>query len=107
MEQPNLNYIKEISGGDKAFEGKLIQILREEFPLEHKNYRIASEKNDAKEVAEIVHKIRHKISILGLVKGFELASEFEEALKNHQDFGLKKDFESVLHQMEIFIKTLS
>jgi len=38
MEQPNLNYIKQLSGGDKAFEYKLISVIQLEFPEEKKTY---------------------------------------------------------------------
>ena len=52
MEQPNLSYVMSLSGGDKEFEKKLIQIIKSEFPgelktykynIEHKNYLKASE----------------------------------------------------------------
>ena len=31
MEKPNLSYIESMSGGDKAFEQKLIDIIKKEF----------------------------------------------------------------------------
>ena len=34
MEKPNLSYIESMSGGDKAFEQKLIDIIKKEFPEE-------------------------------------------------------------------------
>jgi hypothetical protein len=38
MEKPNLNYIQNISQGDKVFEEKLINILKSEFHLDQKSY---------------------------------------------------------------------
>ena len=38
MEQPNLSYIHSMSGGDKAFEEKIINIIKTEFPLEKEEY---------------------------------------------------------------------
>ncbi|MFT4805592.1 MAG: hypothetical protein ACI9YE_002814, partial [Psychroserpens sp.] len=38
MEKPNLSYIHKMSGGDKAFEQKLITIIKGEFPEEKKVY---------------------------------------------------------------------
>ena len=37
-EAPNLNYIKQLSGGDKDFEKQLIEVIKDEFPLEKKEY---------------------------------------------------------------------
>ena len=34
MNKPNLTYINKLSGGDKAFEEKIISIIKEEFPIE-------------------------------------------------------------------------
>ena len=39
MEQPNLSYLNSLSGGDKEFEKKLIQIIKSEFPGELKTYK--------------------------------------------------------------------
>ena len=45
-EQPNLNYINSLSGGDKSFEIKLFSIIKKEFKIEKKIYydNIKSEK---------------------------------------------------------------
>lgn len=37
-QQPNLNYIKDLSGDDSAFEEKFIAVLKEEIPLEKEEY---------------------------------------------------------------------
>ena len=36
MKSPNLNYIRELSGGDQNFEKKIIDIIKKEFPEEMK-----------------------------------------------------------------------
>ena len=38
MEQPNLSYINDLSGGDESFKEKLINIIRMEFPNEREIY---------------------------------------------------------------------
>ena len=38
METPNLSYIYNMSGGDTAFEKKIINIIKMEFPLEKEEY---------------------------------------------------------------------
>ncbi|SNR16503.1 Hpt domain-containing protein [Tenacibaculum jejuense] len=90
-EQPNLNYISELSGGDKEFEAKMLSILKSELPEEVNTYNNHVEKQDFKQIAEIVHKIKHKISILGLEKSYESAVAYEKELlegdmKGHTDF---------------------
>ena len=39
METPNLNYIKELSGGDNAFEESILEVLKKEFPEELKLFK--------------------------------------------------------------------
>ncbi len=105
MEQPNLSYIESMSGGDNAFEQKLIGIIQKEFPEEKAIYfnNIAAE--NFKEAAENVHKLKHKISILGLVKSYEVAVDYENNLIENSIDG-KEDFESILQNITDFLKTL-
>jgi HPt (histidine-containing phosphotransfer) domain-containing protein len=58
--------------------------------------------NNLKSVAEDVHKIKHKISILGMEKGHKLASDYEENLKNNST-ELSNDFENILHSISVFL----
>lgn len=90
-EQPNINYIKELSGGDVEFEEKMVSILRRELPEEIKIYLKTLKINNLEQTAEIVHKIKHKISILGLEKSYEFTIQYEKELlngdkSNHEDF---------------------
>ena len=105
MEQPNLSYINNLSGGDKAFEDKLITIIKTEYPEEKAVYIKNIESNNFKEAAENVHKLKHKISILGLEKSYEVANNFEENLKEDRLAG-KEDFEIILNTITNFLTTL-
>ncbi|WP_299114542.1 Hpt domain-containing protein [uncultured Winogradskyella sp.] len=105
MEQPNLSYIENMSGGDKAFEQKLLDIIQKEFPEEKQVYFDNIEAENFKEAAENVHKLKHKISILGLVKSYEVAVNYEHNLIENSIEG-KADFESILQNMTDFLKTL-
>lgn len=105
MEQPNLSYINQLSGEDKAFKEKLISIIQVEFPEEKAVYFNNIEKQNFKEAAESVHKLKHKISILGLEKSYEVAVDFEENLLEHSTVG-KDDFENILKTITNYIKTL-
>ncbi|WP_142784568.1 Hpt domain-containing protein [Changchengzhania lutea] len=106
MEQPNLAYIDTLSGGDEAFKQKLIDIIKMEFPDEKAVYLKNIEEKNFEAAAENVHKLKHKISILGLEKSYEIATEFENDLKdNHDDVG-KEAFISILQNITTFLATL-
>lgn len=105
MEQPNLNYIQNLSGDDIAFQQKLIAVIKEEFPVEKKTYEDCIQNNQFKETAEIVHKIKHKISILGLEKSYETAQNYEKNLKESST-ALQSDFEQILAIMTDYIDQL-
>ncbi|MEM5563768.1 Hpt domain-containing protein [Psychroserpens sp. AS72] len=105
MEQPNLSYINSMSGGDKAFEQKLIDIIKGEFPEEKKVYfdNIAAE--NYKLTAENVHKLKHKISILGLEKSYEIAVAFENNLLEGETT-LQEEFEAILTTITNYLQQL-
>ncbi len=105
MEQPNLSYIESMSAGDKTFEQKLIDIIQKEFPEEKQVYFDNITAENFKEAAENVHKLKHKISILGLVKSYEVAVDYEHNLIDGSTIG-KEDFESTLQNITDFLKTL-
>ena len=104
-EQPNLLYIKKLAGEDKAFEEKFIAIIKEEFPLEQKEYLSYVESKRYKETSEIVHKLKHKLNILGLEKSYRLAVQYEDDLYN-ANTKLEKEFKIILKNIEDFIKTI-
>ncbi len=105
METPNMNYINTLSGGDKAFEEKLIGLIKSEFPDEKAVYYDNINSKNFKKASENVHKIKHKISILGLEKSYQLAGSYENSLKENDTTG-KKDFDIILDIMTNFIETL-
>ena len=105
MEQPNMTYINELSAGDEAFKVKIIAIIKEEFPIEKQTYLKNRDEGDFKATAESVHKLKHKISILGLVKSYEVAADYEHNLLEKSTAG-KDDFESILQNMTEFLETL-
>lgn len=101
-EVPNLNYIRELSGGDEEFEKKMFSILKNELPEEIKIYNETIEKQSFKQIAEIVHKIKHKISILGLEKSYETAVTYEKELLKENMEG-HADFVKILTKMSNFL----
>ena len=103
MEQPNLAYIKKLSGGDSEFENKILSILKEEFPIEYEVYENGISSMDYKATAEIVHKLKHKISILGLEKGYKIATEYENNL-NNSNIELALEFDNVMKSITTYLK---
>lgn len=105
MEQPNKSYIHSLSEGDKAFEKKLIDIIQKEFPQEKKTYYDSITVGDYKKTAEIVHKLKHKISILGLEKSYEDAIAFENNLLDGNN-KLQNKFEFILTAITNYLHQL-
>lgn len=105
MEKPNRNYIEELSGGDKDFEDKLFKILQTEFPEEQKAYFTHLESVNFKELYLSVHKIKHKISILGLEKSYEVANVYEKNLRNNSLEG-KNEFKKILENITNYLAKL-
>ena len=102
MEQPNLKQIHEIAGGDDVFIDKMLAVLCKEFPKEKEYYHKCINEKDFIKTAEIVHKLKHKISILGLENGYVLARDYENALREGEH-DLKEVFEKVLKSIEDFL----
>lgn len=105
MELPNLTYINELSGDNLQFKEKLIQIIKKELPMEVQAYDDAMKENDFKLAASCVHKLKHKLSILGLEKSYYIAEEFENNLKENST-NLQSDFQAILVLMQDFVDEL-
>ncbi|WP_369049429.1 Hpt domain-containing protein [Tenacibaculum sp. UWU-22] len=103
MEQPNLLYIEQLSGGDVDFQKKILSIIKEEFPIEKQAYLKSIELEDFETAALHVHKLKHKISIFGLEKSYRLANEYENNLKENKSI-LKKEFHTILSTITEFLK---
>lgn len=105
METPNLNYINELSGDNQEFKNKLIGILKRELPLEVELYQNEIKNVDYIQAAQAVHKLKHKVSILGLEKSYYIASDYEDNLKENS-LNLKDEFENLLKAMQEFVVQL-
>ena len=105
-ETPNLDYIKEIAGGNEEFEKKFLSIIQVEFPKEKEDYRNLLDNGELEESAKVVHKIKHKLGILGLNNGYKMAIQYEEDLKIGNT-ALTNDFEGILEAVEEFILKLA
>ncbi len=105
MEKPNLNYIEQLAGDNSEFKAKMIAILKSELPEEILAYEDQMLQKNVLQAAQSVHKLKHKISILGLEKSYYLAETYEENLKNGS-VSFQEEFETILEEMLNFVKTL-
>lgn len=105
MEKPNLIYIDKLAREDESVKKRLVDIIKTEFPKEKKEYLLSLEKLDYKKIEENVHKLKHKISILGLEKGYEITNKFEHNLRA-QRLVDTKSFEEILIEISEYLKTI-
>jgi HPt (histidine-containing phosphotransfer) domain-containing protein len=105
MEKPNSAYIDSLAGDDLEFKAKLVGTLKRELPVEVARYKESIENGNFAETAAMVHKLKHKISIMGMEKSYYLAEEFENNLKN-QSAVLKPEFDGVLTLLQDFAASL-
>ena len=105
MEQANSEYIDQLSGDNTEFRKKIIEILKRELPEEVGTYRNQIQNKNFLMAAGCVHKLKHKISILGLEKSYYIAEQFEDNLKvNSRD--LESDFDAIIKIMDDFVNQL-
>jgi hypothetical protein len=105
MEKPNLDFVLKLSDGDVEFKNKLISILKKEFLVEVNIYNDSYSNKSFTSAAEIVHKLKHKISLLGLKESFEFTNSYESELKN-QNFSKHESFQLILNEISVFLNDL-
>lgn len=105
MEIPNSNYINQLSGNNEEFKAKIIAIIKRELPEEIETYHNQIKNKNYLIAAGCVHKLKHKISILGLEKSYYIAEEFEDNLKENSTH-LQIEFENILKLMQDFVEKL-
>ncbi|WP_397444529.1 Hpt domain-containing protein [Polaribacter sp. R77954] len=102
MEQPNLSVIKEIAENDIDFQNSILDILKSEFPKEVEAYKNSFDNKNFLESVNIVHKLKHKISLLGLQEGVQLATALETDLKQGNT-KLHLKFLEVLDKIHVYL----
>lgn len=105
MEQPNQTYINSLAGQDEVFKQKLIAIIKKEYPEEKQVYLMNMNAKNYKLAADNVHKLKHKISILGLEKSYDIAAKYENGLLEN-DTSNKEIFEAILESITNYLDTI-
>lgn len=105
MEAPNLSYVKKLSKGDLKFENSILQIVKEELHTEIDNYYNFLKLKNYTKTKVFVHRIKHKMSILGLEKSYEITNDFENSIITG-NFKNQEYFERMLPIMLSFLEKL-
>ena len=105
-EQPNISYIEKLADGDLSFQVELLRIVKEELPIEKKIFMKHFKDKDWNKCAEDVHKLKHKINLMGLTKGYALAASFEDELRLNRSTNFTS-FILILEKIETFLKDLT
>ena len=105
MEKPNFSYIDALAGNDEGFRKILISTIQAELPAEIAEYHNNILKNNYLSAAGNVHKLKHKISVMGMEKSYYLAETFENNLKANST-ELKDEFEDILKIMQEFANSI-
>lgn len=105
MEKPNLNYINDLAGDDDDFRAKLVGVIKSELPTEIAEYTASITTNNFTKAVSHVHKLKHKISVMGMEESYHLAEQFENELKE-SNTGLAPKFNEVLTLMQEFATAL-
>ncbi len=105
MEQPNIDYFEKLSNNNEHFKQKLIDIVKYEFPIEFSDYYNFITNDDFKKASEIVHKLKHKIGVLGMTDSLVVAQTYEHNLRE-SNTEKKVEFEAALETVKVFIDQL-
>jgi hypothetical protein len=102
MELPNLTFIKEIAEDDIPFQNSILDIIKKEFPAEVESFNKNFADKNYLEASKDVHKLKHKISLLGLKEGLVKASQFEKDLLEN-NIELHGDFVEILNKIDVYL----
>jgi hypothetical protein len=104
-EVPNLSYVFSLVKDDLEFRNKFLAIIKREFPMELEKYLLHMSKDEPRAAAELVHKLKYRISALGMEKSFQLTENHEERL-HIGDTSLDFDFRIILKKIVAFLEKI-
>ncbi|MDQ4140974.1 MAG: hypothetical protein M3142_10665, partial [Bacteroidota bacterium] len=73
----NLNYLKEIAGGDLNFITDIINLFLQQSPENVKNLNFYAKQKDWESLKKLAHKMRSPITLVGIEKLLELLPKLE------------------------------
>lgn len=96
----NLDYIKSCSRGNKKYEQKILQIFLEDIPGQISALRLALENEAKSDAAQLAHKLRSSVAMLGIQECIHLLDQLEGNLM--ESFN-KKEMLNIQNQIELII----
>lgn len=84
------SHIAMICEQDSTCIEKFKAVLIKEFPTERAKFLQAASEKDYKEMVQIVHKVKHKFSILKMHSAYTYSVSYEEELKEQNNKGEKQ-----------------
>lgn len=88
-ETPSQKMIIELFGDSRKEQKKIMKQIILEFRLDFIEFKNFYDLRDYTEASEVVHRLNHKIGMLGLEKNYTLAQHFESELR--QDNTIRYD----------------
>jgi HPt (histidine-containing phosphotransfer) domain-containing protein len=101
--EPTFSYLDELSGDNKAFKQRIIQIIIEDLPQDFAAYAYALENQNHHRAAELVHRITQKIAFLQMNDSIKLADEHEMQLRQGNTIYMK-DFSDIIDKILKFLE---
>lgn len=98
--QIDLTYLNEISDGDIEFKQELLQIYLSETPIELKTLFKSMKKNEIERCANIIHKFKSKLRIVGFTSLLNQAANLEKRLRSGNINNFKVEVASFIKTME-------
>ncbi len=96
----DLSYLRQISEGDVSFECEILLLyLREVPPLAQKT-KNTLKVGDYKSAADLVHKLKSKIRVIGLKQAWRLADFIEAGLRK------KTNLSELVKKIKVFFKII-
>lgn len=99
---PNFNYLTQLANGDTEFFEELKEVMIGELSEERIEYNKMLACGNLKEAASAIHKIKHKVGILGMENGYKEFEAYEHALRGGQKIESPK-IEKILNIIFIFL----
>lgn len=101
-DQPNMSYVHQLSGGDRDLEKQLFEVVRKELPQEVAAFNREIQTKNFEKAAMDVHKIKHKVMLLGVAEYYYFAEAYEEELRvginRHED-----EFRRLINILQMFV----
>ncbi|MGB1240923.1 MAG: hypothetical protein ACPG49_00270 [Chitinophagales bacterium] len=107
----DLSYLRQISEGDISFEREILLIYLREVPLLAQKTKKTLKVGDYKTAADLIHKLKSKIRVIGLKQAWRLADFIEASLRKKTNLSelvkkIKVFFKIILHSVQLAKKEL-